>query len=87
MVLPPSQRLSKLKDREDVVGYFGGLVACDLCLGCWVYFALCCFYGVSTPNFVIYVPVVSEAAVAAMFSFFSHIFFLGLKLKYGNFDL
>lgn len=66
------------------VPFFKDLFACDMCLGVWVYFPIVTFFHVYLGP---YVPLVSEAITAAIFSYITHIFFLGLKLKYGNFDV
>lgn len=84
MKLPPAKRLSKLEEQTGIVGYFGGLFLCNLCLGVWIYFALSCFYHITLGP---YVPIVSEAVSAGIFSFVAHIFLLGLKVKYGNWDV
>lgn len=85
MGLPPAHNLKNLQDRGGWIGYFGKLFSCDLCLGTWVYFALCCFHHVSLSP--VYVPLVSESITAAIFAWTIHVFFLGLKLKYGSFEV
>lgn len=67
------------------VPFFKDLFHCDLCLGVWVYFPIVALFHVHVGSY--YVPLVSEAITAAIFSYITHIFFLGLKLKYGNFDV
>lgn len=79
MGLPPAKRLSKMAEQVGIVGYFGGLFSCPLCLGVWVYFAICCFYHITLGP---YVPLVSEAVTAGLFSYGMHVFVLGVKLRH-----
>lgn len=79
MELPPAKRLGQQREQVGVVGYFGGLFSCSLCLGVWLYFALCCFYHVTLGP---YVPMVSEAVTAGLFSYVMHVLTLGVKLRH-----
>jgi len=82
--LPASKRLPHWQN-----DFFRDLFECDLCLGVWVYFSLCCFFRFELVSWAsgVYIPLVSEAITAAAVSWFAHIFTLGLKLKYGSFSV
>ena len=70
------------------VPFWSDLFHCDLCLGVWTYFALNCFWNYELTSSLtgIYIPIVSEFITACVMSWTVHIFFLGLKLKYGTFE-
>jgi hypothetical protein len=85
MNLPPAKRMSvKWLD-----GWFIDLFHCDLCFSFYLYFILCCLFGVEITSLVDgvgYLPIVSEVITAATFSWFMHVFFLGVRLKWGSFN-
>lgn len=70
-------------------GWFIELFHCDLCLGTWIYFAVCCFFKVEITSWagLGYIPLVSEAVTSAVFSWLVHMISLGFKFKYFSFEV
>jgi hypothetical protein len=86
MGLPAAKKMSV----QWLDGWFIELFHCSLCLGVWIYFSLCCLFHVEITSLaagVGYLPVVSEAITSAAFSWFMHIFFIGLQAKYSEISL
>lgn len=69
--------------------FFHDLFNCDLCLGIWVFFSLCGFFGFELSSSIIgvYVPLVSEFVTGAIISFIIHLISLGWKLKFSEFTI
>jgi hypothetical protein len=68
-------------------GWFIELFHCPLCIGVWIFFVINCLFRFEITSWaqVGYIPVVSEAITAAIMSWVSFIFILGLKFRYGEF--
>ena len=69
--------------------FFEELFHCDLCLGTWIYFILFAItsFQITVELFGTYIPVVSEMITAMCVSYFIHLFLLGVKVKWGTFEV
>jgi hypothetical protein len=60
------------------------LVACNFCLGIWVYFVITCVFRVALFKSEFYCPVISELATGAMVSLVVHLFSIGFQDFFGT---
>jgi len=66
--------------------FFHELFNCDQCLGFYVFFVLCAFFRFTVFPDIEYIPMVHEIISAGILTFTVHVFSLGWKLKFGEFD-
>lgn len=61
--------------------FFGKLVSCDFCFGCWIYFFLDLVFGVWFEG-ILFVPILSPFLIGVLTSFIVHLISLGWRTKF-----
>ena len=65
--------------------FIRNLFACDLCVGCWIYFLLAAFLKVRLFDDVyVYVPLLSEIITGCATSFAMHLLSIGWREKFST---
>jgi hypothetical protein len=81
---PLTEKLIQKIKIETLNQFFVKLVACDFCLGVWVYFFLSLVLRLVLFKSLFYFPVISELATGAMISLAVHLFSIGFQEMFGT---